>query len=113
MERVHVERQVVQLTPVIGDRAVGKPVEAAETVDVRPHRIIIGVENMGAIAVNGDPLHRLGVGIACHMAALIHNETAPARIGHFPGEYRSEQTRAYDQVVVLPAHSFSFPSKNR
>ena len=68
---------------------------------------------MGAIAVNGDPLHRLGASITGHMAALIHNKAAFARIGHFPGEYRAEQTCAHDQVVVLPVHSFSFPSKKR
>ena len=109
VEGVHVEGQVIQLAPVVGDGAVGKAVEAGKAVDVGPHLLIVGVEDVRAVAVNVDALHRLGVGVAGNMAAPVNDKAFPPRIRHFAGKHRAEQAGAHDEIVELPAHITAVP----
>ncbi len=75
VEGVHVEGQVVDLAMVVGHRAVGVAVELCKLVHILPHSLVVGVEDMCAVAVHIDALHILGVDIARDMVALINDQT--------------------------------------
>ena len=64
VEGVHVEGQVVDLAVVVGHRAVGVAVELCKLVHILPHSLVVGVEDMGTVAVDIDALHALGVDVA-------------------------------------------------
>src|SRR5699024_7532087 len=113
VEGVHVEGQVVQLALIVGHRGVGVAVEGGETVDIVPHGLVVGVEDMRAVAVDGDALDILGIDIAGDMAALVNDQAALAGSGGLAGEYRAEQTGANDQVIIHRKTSSTKSLQNR
>ena len=108
VEGVHIEGQVVDLAVIVGDRAVGVAVELRELVDVLPHSLVVGVEDVGAVAVDVDALHLFGVDVACDMSALVDDEAAPAGLLGLMGKYRAVQAGANDKIIVLFHHCLSF-----
>src|SRR5699024_9256969 len=101
VEGVHVEGQVVDLAVVVGDGAVGVPVELGKLPHIGPHLPGGGVEDVRAVAVDVDPLHRLGVDVAGNVAAPVDDQAAPAGYACLVGEHRAEQPGAHDQVIIL------------
>ena len=97
---VHVERQVVQLTLVVCHRGVGVAVEGGKAVDIVPHLFIIGVEDVRAVAVDGDALDILGIDIAGDVAALINDQAPFAGGSGLVGKDGSEQTGTDDQIII-------------
>ena len=85
----------------MGDRAVGVAVELRELVDVLPHSLVVGVEDVGAVAVDVDALHLFGVDVACDMTALVDDEAALAGFLGLMGKYRAVQASANDKIIVL------------
>ena len=101
IEGIHVEGQVVQLALIVGHRGVGVAVEGGKPVHIVPHSLVVGVENMGAIAVDVDALHIFGIDVAGNVAALVHHQAGSSGIGGFPGKNRAEQAGADDQIIIL------------
>ena len=93
---------------VVGHRAVGVAVELRELVYILPHGLVVGVEDVGTIAVDVDALHRLGVDVARDVAALVEDEAALARLLGLVGEHCAVQAGADDEIIVLFHHCLSF-----
>ena len=70
---VHVERQRVEFTLVVGDRRVCKTVELSELGDVIPDFFVVCMENMGTVLVDVDTFDIFGVNVTCNIGAFIHN----------------------------------------
>ena len=64
IEGVHIEGQIVDLAVIVGNGAVGVAVELRKLVHILPHGLVVGVEDVGTVAVHIDALHRLGVDVA-------------------------------------------------
>ena len=106
VEGVHVEGHVVDFAVIVGDGAVGVAVEFGKAVHIRPHLFGIGVENMGAVAVDVDSFHLLGVDVAGDMVPPVDDQAALAGPAGLLGENRTEQAGAHDQIIIL-LHSAS------
>ena len=106
-ERVHVERQVIQLVLVDGHGAVHIVVELGESVDVIPHRAQGGVEDVRAVAVHVDALHVLGVNVAGDMVAAIDDQAGLAELGSLMAENRRRDAGTDNQIIIMgQLHTF-------
>ena len=90
IEGVHVERQVVQLAPKIGDRRIHVAIEGYKPVYVIPDFLITGVKDVGAILVHVDPRDILAVNVAPRMLTLVDHQHRLAGIGRLTGKYGAE-----------------------
>ncbi len=86
---------------VVGHRAVGVAVELRELVHILPHRLVVGVEDVGTVAVDVDALHRLRVDVTRDVISLIDDEAALARLLGLVGKHCAVQTGTDDQVIIL------------
>ena len=86
---------------VVGYRAVGIAVELGKLIDIVPHALIIGVEDMRPIAVDIDALYRLGIDVACNVAALVHHQAALTRPMGLLCKHRTKQAGTHDQIIIL------------
>ena len=107
VEGVHVEGEVVEAAVVVGDGGVGEVVEGSEAVDVLPDGFVAGVEDVGAIAVDGDAGEVVGVGVARDVGALFDDEAAVAGLGGLLGKDGPVKPRTNDEVVVRFAHDLT------
>ena len=101
VEGVHVKGHVVDLAVVVGDGRVGIPVEHRKLIDIVPHLLVVGVEDVGTIAVDVDALNALGVDIAGNVVPLVHHQAALAGPGGLMGKDCAVQAGANDQIIIL------------
>ena len=104
VERVHVERQVVEPSLVVGHGRVGVSVEGHDAVDKVPHALVGGVEDVGAILVDVDALHILAIDVAAEVRALVDDKATGASLMGEVGEGGTEEAGAHDEVVVRIRH---------
>ena len=78
---------------VIRHRRIGVAVEFREPVDILPRGLVVGVENMGTVAVDVDALPLLGVDVACNVAALVNDGRSQARTSPPPSPAGQRQRR--------------------
>ena len=90
---------------VVGHRTVGVAVELCKLVHILPHGLVVGVEDMRAVAVHIDALHILGVDVARDMIALIDDQTLFACLFGLVGKHGTEQTGTNDKIIIL-FHAF-------
>ena len=69
---VHIERQAIQFTLIIGNWTVGEPVELSKLRDIFPDLCVVSVEDMCAVDMNIDTFHVLGVDISRDVRTFIH-----------------------------------------
>ena len=100
-ERVHVERHVVHVAAEVGHGRVHVVVELGEAVHVVPHVLHGRVEDVGAVPVDVDALHLLGVDVAGDVVAAVDDEDGLARLSRGIGEHGPGQAGSDDEVVVL------------
>ena len=100
IEGVHVEGQVIQLSLIIGNGAVGIAVHVNEAMHIPPQGIIVSVENMRPILMDVDAVHQPGIHVAAHMRALFQHQTAFARVQQLAGDGRPGEAGADDQVGI-------------
>ena len=100
-ERIHVERHVVHLSAKVGHRRVHVVIELSEAVHVVPHVPHRGVEDVGAVAMNVDALHLLGVDVAGDVVATVNDEDGLARLARGVGENGAGQAGTDNEVIVL------------
>lgn len=86
---------------VVGHRAVGVAVELRKLVHILPHGLVVGVEDVGTVAVHIDALHRLGVDVARNVAALVDDKALLAGLLCLVGKHGTIQARTDDQVIIL------------
>ena len=68
-ERIHVERQIVEMALIVRHRRVDEIVKGDELVDIRPDILIARVEDVCTIFVDVDAILLLAVDIAADMIA--------------------------------------------
>ena len=108
VERVHVERQVVEPSLVVGHGRVGVTVEGHDAVDEVPHALVGGVEDVGAILVDVDAFHILAIDIAAEVWALVDDKAAGTSLMGEVGEGGTEEAGAHDEVIVRIRHSMRY-----
>ena len=92
-----VDRQRVHPARVRGLHAVVIGHHLAEAVDVLPHILVRGVEDVRAVHVHHDPVVvALGVGIAGHVATLVDDGGGDARLGELARHDGTGEARADD-----------------
>ena len=99
-ERVHVERQVVEMALIIRHRRVDKVVERDELVDIRPDILIARVEDVRAVLVDVDAILFLTVDIAADMVTALQHQHRLARLLRLMCKDRTEKTTANNQIIV-------------
>lgn len=104
VERVHVERQVVEPSLVVGHGRVGVSVEGHDAVDKVPHTLVGGVKDVGAILVDVDALHILAIDVAAEVRSLVDDKATGAPFMGEVGEGGTEEAGAHDEVVVRIRH---------
>ena len=90
----------------IGHGGVGVAVELGKAVHIIPDGAVIGMENVGAIAVDVDVLHALGVDVAADVAALVDDQHGLTGVHSLTGKGRAKQAGAHDQIIVM--HRISY-----
>ena len=103
-ERVHVERQIVEPSLVVGHRRVGISVEGHDTVHEVPHPFVGRMENVCAILVHMDSLHILTVDVAAQVGPLVDHQATLAVPSGEVGKGGAKEAGAHDQVVVRVRH---------
>ena len=104
-ERVHIERQIVEMALIIRDRRIDEVVEPHKLVDIRPDLLIARVENVRAILVDVDAILFLAVDIAADMPAALQHQHRHPRPLHLMRKDRAKKAAAYNQIIV---HERSF-----
>ena len=99
-EGVHIERQIVELAFVVGNRAVDVIVEAAKVVDITPYTFVGGVENMRTVAMHIDIGHRLGVAVAAYMGATLDDKAFFASLSCLISKHRAIESSANNKIIV-------------
>ena len=100
VERIHVERQVVELVAVTGYRTVDEGNELDEPVHVGPDFAVIGVEDVGAVAVDGNALAQVAVYVAARVGPAVDDKAPAACFAGLVGKDGTEKAGADNQVVV-------------
>ena len=70
-ERVHIERQIVEMALIVRHRRVDEVVKGDESVDIRPDILIARVEDVRAILVDVDAILLLAIDIAANMVTAL------------------------------------------
>ena len=78
VEGVHVERQVVELSLVVGYGGVGVAVEFHEGVHEVPYFAVVGVEDVGSVLVDVDAADVFAPEVPACVAALVYYQYFPA-----------------------------------
>ena len=99
-ERVHIERQIVEMSLIVRYRRIDEVVELHELVDIRPDLLIARVENVRAILVDVDAILFLAVDIAADMPATLQHQHRLPRPLHLMRKDRTEKAAAYNQIIV-------------
>ena len=108
IERVHVERKVVQLAPVVRDRAVRVAVERHKRIHEIPDSLVRGVENMRSICMDMDSLDIIAIDVPAEMWALVDNKSLFSLLFCKRCECRAVQAGADNKVIVFHFLSRSF-----
>ena len=101
IKRVHVEGHMVQAILVFCQRRVREAVERGEAVGVLPNLLVVGVEDVRTVAVDGNTADVLGVDVARDVAPLVDYKHALAFFLRHLRERRAEQPRADDEIIIL------------
>ena len=99
-ERIHVERQVVEMALIIRHRRIDEVVERDELVDIRPDVFIARVEDVRAVLVDVDAILFLAVDIAPHMIPALQHQHRLARLLRLMRKDRAKQAAANNQIII-------------
>ena len=99
-ERIHVERQVVEMALIIRHRRIDEVVECDELIDIRPDILIARVEDVCAVLVDVDAIFFLAVDIAAHMIPALQHQHRLARLLRLMRKDRAKQAAANNQIIV-------------
>ena len=100
-ERVHVERQVVEVVLVVDDGAVRVAVEVRKAAHIVPDFLVVGMEDVRAVLVHVDSALLVSVDVPRDVSApLDHEALLPAGCQQVR-ERRVEQPRAHEKIVVM------------
>ena len=92
---------MVQAILVFCQRRVREAVKRGEAVGVLPNLLVVGVEDVRAVAVDGNAADVLGVDVARNVAPLVDHKHALAFSLRHLRERRAEQPRTDDEIIIL------------
>ena len=101
---VHIKRQGIQLSLIVGNRGIGKPVKLSKLVYIIPNRFVVGVENMGTVNVDIDTLYLFGIHIACNVIPLVDDQHLFTGSLCLLRKHRAIQACANDQIIIHKKH---------
>jgi len=101
VEGVHVERQVVELSVIVGNGRIGVAVEGDDGVHEVPYRPAIRVEDVGPILMYIDALHLFTIDVSSEVRTPVYDQTGLSGLPGTIGKCGTEQARAHNQVIVL------------
>ena len=107
-DRGQVDRHRVDAALVVGEHPVLVAGELREPVDVLPHALVGGVEQVSAVLVDLDPGLRLGRGVrvTTDVVASVEDKDVQSQVvGTAFGDGESEQTGADDDEISVHRHS--------
>ena len=78
---VHVKRQVVHFTLVVGNGTVGVAVKISKLVDIVPNLLIRSMENVGAVLVDLDAVNLLRIDVSGNVGTLFNYLDVLAPLG--------------------------------
>ena len=99
-ERIHIERQVVEMPLIVRHRRIHEIVELDEPVDVLPDIPVARMEDMCPILMDMDAIPFLTVHIAARMRAPLHDQHRLSRRPRLMREHSPEKPAANDQILV-------------
>ena len=102
VDRAQVDGQRVNDAPVVRVDAVAVVVECRESVDVGPHALVRGVEEVGAVAVHLDAgrLVDRGVGVASDVVATLNEGHVHAEsLRGLAGERQAKKARSNNEQI--------------
>ena len=102
VNRAQVDGQRVDDAPVVGVDAVAVVVKGRESVDVGPHALVRGVEEMGAVAVHLDArgLVNRRVGVASDVVATLDDRHVHAEtLRGLAGERQAKEARTNNKQI--------------
>ena len=99
-ERIHVERQVVEMALIVRHRRIDEVVERDELIDIRPDVFIARVEDVCAVLVDVDTIFFLTVDIAAHMIPALQHQYRLARLLRLMRKDRAKQAAANNQIII-------------
>ena len=105
VESVHIKRQVIQLSFIIGNRRVGVSVELNKPVHIIPYFPVVCMKNMRTVFMHVDAVYFFAVDIAAGVWTFLYHQTSLSGFMSLMGKHGSEQAAAYNQVIVW-FHSF-------
>jgi hypothetical protein len=105
VDQAQAHRELVRRAGVHAEHPVLVAGEVGEAVDVLPHALVGGVEQVRAVLVDLDPGLGLGlrVGVAADVVPPVQHQDALAELGRGPlGDRQSEESRPHHDEVVGP-----------
>ena len=99
-ERIHIERQVVEMPLIVRHRRIHEIIELDELVDIVPDIPIARMEDMRAVLMDVDAIPLLAVHIAAHMCAPLEHQHRLSCRPRLMREYRPEKPTANNQILV-------------
>ena len=100
VESVHVERQVIQFSFIIGNRRVGVSVELNKPVHIIPYFPVVCMKDMRTVFMHVDTVYFFAVDIAAGVWTFLYHQTSLSGFMSLMGKHGSEQAAAYNQVIV-------------
>ena len=101
IEGVHVERKIVEFSPIVGYRTVGISVELDDGIHKVPHLLVGGMEDVCTILVHIDSLDVFAINIASHMRALVNDQTFLACLSGEMGKCGTVEAGTDNEEIVL------------
>ena len=101
IERVHVERQVIQLSLVVCHGGIGIAIEWHDGVHEIPHLFVGGMEYVGTVFMHVYSLDTFAIYVSSQMASLVYHQATFAFLCRQMGKCGSEQSRSYDQIIIM------------
>lgn len=106
LESIHIERQIIVLTLIVGYRIELKVVERNKTIHKLPYFLYLRMENMWAITMYADSVEIFTVDVSTYMVATVYYKTTPTGIGHKPCKSGTIEAGTDNQIVVFPRYGF-------
>ena len=94
VESVHVERQVIQFSFIIGNRRVGVSVELNKPVHIIPYFPVVCMKDMRTVFMHVDTVYFFAVDIAAGVWTFLYHQTSLSGFMSLMGKHGSEQAAA-------------------
>lgn len=100
-EGVHVERQVVDLAAVVGQRRVDERIHRRVLLDEGPDVLVGRVEDVGPVVVEDDPVLDVGGDVAARAAPALDDEDPLPGVGEQARHRGAGKAASDNQIIIM------------